>query len=107
MNVKKAAAAIACAAALSLVAAGAMAEENEAKGRELISALGCKGCHQFDGSGGKLGPNLDEVGQRLDEEALRKVITDPKSVNPGTMMPAYDHLKSEEIDALVEFLSNQ
>lgn len=107
MNLKKIIATTTCTAALCLITTGAMASDTEAKGRELINALGCKGCHQFEGSGGNLGPALDEVGERLDEQALKEVITDPKSVNPGTMMPAYGHLKEEEIAAMVDFLSKQ
>lgn len=107
MILKKIIATTTCTAALCLIASGALASDTEAKGRELVNALGCKGCHQLEGSGGKLGPALDEVGARLDEQALHKIITDPKSVNPGTMMPAYGHLKEKEIAALVDFLSKQ
>ncbi len=87
--------------ALLLSSASAFASE---KGRELINSLGCKGCHQWEGSGGSFGPALDGTGARLSEEQIRKVMIDPKAVNPGSVMPSYRHLPEGDLEAIVQTL---
>lgn len=47
----------------------------------------CVACHSVDGSGGKVGPALDAVSSRFDEEHLNAWLSDPQSVKPGTAMP--------------------
>jgi cytochrome c553 len=80
---------------------------DEAQARNLINALGCKGCHRFEGSGGALGPALDGVGKRLTEKQLEAKFLNPKASNPNSMMPAYTHLEKEDLAALIEFLEQQ
>jgi mono/diheme cytochrome c family protein len=69
-------------------------------GRDLVKCLNCQGCHSLAGKGGKLGPNLDGVGQRLTPEAIKKLL-----VLPHDGMPNFAHLKPEELDAVVTYLS--
>jgi cytochrome c2 len=88
------------------LAAPALAAD-EAQARNLINSLGCKGCHSFEGSGGALGPALDEVGKRLDENQLEAKLLQPKASNPNSMMPSYGHLSQDNLAALVEFLHQQ
>ncbi len=38
---------------------------------------------------GTVGPSLAGVGLRLDEDALRALLTDARSLRPGTVMPSY------------------
>lgn len=80
---------------------------DEARGRELLTSLGCKGCHQLEGAGGRIGPALDGIGNRFDAEKLHKQLVDPRSFNANTMMPSYGHVKSEDLQALVDFLAAQ
>lgn len=98
---------MAVASVLCLLASSALAADDEARGRELINSLGCKGCHQIDGAGGKLGPSLDGLGERYSKEEIEKHITEPKSFNPKSMMPSYGHLKEEDLEALVKFLDEK
>lgn len=92
-------------AAICALITAAPAAADEARGRELISSLGCKGCHQFEGSGGTLAPALDGTGERFDAERIRKQLTEPGSLNPNTMMPSYSHLPEEDLKSLVDFLA--
>ena len=68
--------------------------------KDLVKRLSCQGCHALAGQGGKRGPRWDGVGQRLSPEAIRKQL-----VSPQGRMPNFAHLKPEELDAVVAYLS--
>jgi sulfur-oxidizing protein SoxX len=66
------------------------------RGREVFldrDAGHCLLCHQveqLDASfQGNLGPNLSDIGNRLNTAELRERIVDPTRMNPETVMPAY------------------
>lgn len=77
---------------------------------EMISSFGCQACHVVLGSGGKIGPSLDDIGSRLNAEQIRQSIIDPNAVIakgfPSGVMPLnYSEQMSEtQLDALVAFL---
>lgn len=48
----------------------------------------CLGCHQLGDEGGRIGPRLDGIAQRLRPEYVRHLIEDPAHLAPGTIMPA-------------------
>lgn len=75
--------------------------ESSPEARELINAMGCKGCHVIDGSGGTLGPNLDKIGDRLSREELRRQLVDPASA-----MPSFGHLPESELKLLLDYLES-
>jgi len=77
------------------------------RGRSLLNALGCKGCHSFEGSGGTLGPALDDVGKRLDTAGIKAKLLSPRNHNPKSMMPSYSHLPSPDLKLLAAFLAGQ
>lgn len=53
---------------------------NPAQGLALYDGKGdCARCHMINGSGGRLGPDLSLVGQRLDPDELRASLTDPSA----------------------------
>ncbi|HKL48676.1 MAG TPA: c-type cytochrome [Desulfuromonadales bacterium] len=95
------------AACLCLSTATAQADDVESRGRALLNGLGCKACHSFEGQGGRIGPSLDTVGKRLDEDRIRRQLLTPREINPESSMPSYDHLEDWKIDTLVEFLARQ
>jgi len=86
-------------------AAPALASDN-ALGKKLVGSSGCTGCHVVEGNGGKLGPALDGVGKRLDDDKIMQKLLDPKAGNPQSMMPAYGHLSKEELKAIVDYLEH-
>jgi len=73
------------------------------KGTHLFYIKGCEYCHQINGFGGFKGPNLTEVGNRLDLSLIKIRI-----VNGGPDMPSFGGaLSKDEVDALAIFLAAQ
>jgi mono/diheme cytochrome c family protein len=68
--------------------------------QDLVKRLNCHACHALAGQGGKRGPSWDGVGQRLSSEAIKKQLVSPKE-----RMPNFAHLKPEELNAVVDYLS--
>ena len=75
-------------------------QAQEPAGKDLVQRLNCLGCHALAGKGGNRGPSWDGVGKRLAPEAIKKQI-----VSPTGRMPNFAHLKPEELNAVVEYLS--
>ncbi len=48
----------------------------------------CLGCHQLGEEGGRIGPRLDGIAERLRPEYVRDLIENPAHLTPGTIMPA-------------------
>lgn len=48
----------------------------------------CLGCHQLGEDGGRIGPRLDGIADRLRPAYVRALIQDPGHLAPGTLMPA-------------------
>ena len=48
----------------------------------------CLGCHQLGEEGGRIGPRLDGIAERLRPEYIRHLIENPAHLAPGTIMPA-------------------
>ncbi len=59
-----------------------------AKAERLIrERLACLGCHQLDGDGGRIGPDLTDVGSRRSAAFIERMIRDPQGAVPGVVMP--------------------
>ena len=78
-------------------------EELVEKGKQLYTQKKCGLCHTVDGSGGRKGGDLSDVGGKRDAEWLTKYMKDPKSVIPEAKMPAFRGT-DEELNALVAYL---
>ncbi len=73
------------------------------QGVHLFYIKSCQYCHNISGYGGKNGPDLTTVGNRLSEEQLQI-----KIVNGGKNMPAFGGILSkDELNKLVTFLKSQ
>jgi ubiquinol-cytochrome c reductase cytochrome b subunit len=73
------------------------------RGLHLFNIKGCEYCHTIDRYGGKAGPDLTIVGNRLSQPELMIRI-----VNGGTNMPAYGGtLAKDELQDLAAFLAAQ
>jgi mono/diheme cytochrome c family protein len=53
----------------------------------LRDQLPCLGCHTLDGKGGKLAPELSTVRGRRDPAYIARIVADPQTTVPGTLMP--------------------
>lgn len=72
-------------------------------GEALVEQSGCRGCHVIGAGGGTLGPSLNSVFERRDEEWIRVQIRNPKVHNPTTVMPQFGFGR-DQVDAIVEEL---
>jgi mono/diheme cytochrome c family protein len=79
---------------------------NPKNGPALFKRVGCIGCHRLYGGPG--GPDLTQVGQRMDFAAIKKQIEHPKATNPKSLMPgAHDlGLKQSQVDDLAAYLAS-
>lgn len=80
--------------------------ESEAveKGKQLVTAKACVGCHYIGNGGGNVGPRLNGVVQRKGEEFVRRKLADPTFDRQTSMMPNFG-LSEEEIGWIVAYLS--
>jgi ubiquinol-cytochrome c reductase cytochrome b subunit len=88
------------------------AQVPEVSDQERLAAItfstSCAGCHSIAGEGGESAPDLSRVGARRDPAALRRIIEEPSSEYPDTMMPSFaERLTEQQIDALVQYLSRR
>jgi ubiquinol-cytochrome c reductase cytochrome b subunit len=75
------------------------------EGSRLVVSLGCNGCHSINGKGGAVGPDLsDESGRGHSRAWLATQVSDPKSHNPGTIMPSYPTLSDTQLNQIVDYL---
>ena len=49
----------------------------------------CETCHTIMEAGGTVGPVLNQVGRRRSEDWIRRWLTNPQAVKPGTKMPTF------------------
>jgi len=50
-----------------------------ARGTELLKSKGCYQCHRVNGEGGRLGPDLSNIGRTRSVEHLRAALVDPNA----------------------------
>jgi ubiquinol-cytochrome c reductase cytochrome b subunit len=68
----------------------------------------CAGCHKISGEGGESGPDLSNVGARRDAAAIKRIIREPTSEYPDTLMPSFaERLSEQQINALTQYLANR
>jgi ubiquinol-cytochrome c reductase cytochrome b subunit len=73
------------------------------EGARLFHAKGCEFCHAISGYGGKRGPDLTYVGNRLTPQEMTWRI-----LNGGLNMPAFgSDIAPDELNALVAFLESR
>lgn len=92
--------------------AGSAAQE----GLRIFMSNGCATCHTIRGTAadGGVGPDLTHVGSRLslaagtlpmEAESFRRWIGHSRDIKPGTVMPRFEVLGQDKLDALAAYLS--
>jgi len=72
----------------------------ELQGALVLQNMQCRNCHAIGGDGGKRGPDLGEVGARLNRDQLIRQV-----IQGGGNMPAYGkNLSPAQVDALVTYM---
>ncbi|MDD5642621.1 MAG: cytochrome c [Syntrophales bacterium] len=89
---------------LILVVTLAAAPAPKVSGPELAQRLGCWACHSLEGRGGRKSVPLDHIGARLSPKELEGAIKHLRSRRPRGKMPSYAHLRSWEMQTLVDYL---
>ncbi len=75
------------------------------EGQSLFQSIGCVGCHSVNGTGGTIAPDLSNEGRRgRTRDWLTNQITNPKSHNPNTGMPAFSTLSDQQLNQLVDYM---
>ena len=69
----------------------------------LAEQWSCLGCHRLGDDGGRVGPRLDGIAERLRPEYLRSVIGDPAALASGTIMPPSLE-RSDRVDLVASYL---
>jgi len=81
--------------------------EDIAEGIKLFEGLGCFGCHQTKGFGedrnSMIGPDLTEIGSKVNPGWLLEWLKDPKHFRPSTRMPNF-RLEEEDAMAITSYL---
>jgi len=80
--------------------------QTASKGREIYVREGCGKCHNFKGHGGAMAPDLTSVTQRRSKTWIMTQIKNPKSHNPDSRMPDFDHLSIIERYAISQYLKD-
>ena len=88
-----------------LVVSAANLPKEAVHGEELFRSQGCSACHAIGGIGGKIGPDLTQVGSRREKGWIEDQIKNPKSHNPNSIMPSFATLPRENIEDLADYLS--
>ena len=73
------------------------------QGAKVVRSKGCTSCHRIKGVGGDIGPALDGVKARHDDQWLSRWLHDPRSVNPRARMPRLP-MTDDQIKAVIEYL---
>lgn len=81
------------------------ADDPVAAGAQVYKTLRCSMCHKIQGSGGKLGPDLTDVGTRRDAAWLKKYLPNPKGANPKNTMPPVK-AGPDDLSVLIAYLTS-
>jgi len=78
-----------------------------ARAKRIYIQEGCRDCHKVAGvpGGSTIGPDLSKVGREHTAAQIARKITNPKSDNPNSVMPAYK-LNAADLKVLSDWLAS-
>ncbi|MDH4082502.1 MAG: cytochrome c [Nitrospira sp.] len=90
---------------LNLLPVFAQTEEAILRGQNVFKTNKCSVCHSIEGKGGRMGPDLSQVGSRREAAWLHTFLKDPRSVIPQGKQPPFKGTDQER-EELVTYLSS-
>jgi hypothetical protein len=87
--------------------------------KEMMSRLGCTGCHGVDLAGTMQAPPLIDIKENWSKDKLINYLRNPQSFMdgdrfkvyrqryPGAMMPSFNNISVQELGKIAEYLLNQ
>jgi nitric oxide reductase subunit C len=88
-----------------LLASTAALSKQAQQGAALFRSLGCSACHTIRGVGGKVGPDLTDVGSRRTKGWIEQQVRNPKSHFPNSIMPSFTKLSANDMRDLGDYLT--
>ncbi|PWU00134.1 MAG: cytochrome b/b6 domain-containing protein [Terriglobia bacterium] len=79
------------------------APEFMVQGALVYQVNGCSDCHQVNGIGTQIGPNLNGLTRRRSRSWVQEHFLDPAKLSPGSIMPAY-RLNQKDLENLTAYL---
>jgi hypothetical protein len=73
-------------------------------GKEFFKQEGCFDCHSFQGHGGRMGPDLTAVGERLSAWQMHAYVRNPADQNPKARMPARPDVPELHLWSIILYL---
>jgi len=80
--------------------------QTASNGEGIYVREGCGKCHNFKGHGGAMAPDLTSVTQRRSTTWIMTQIKNPRSHDPDSRMPDFDHLSIIERYAISQYLKD-
>ncbi len=77
--------------------------DNIVHGAQIYQEQSCGSCHMVNGVGAKLGPSLNGLATRRDQQWVTKHFANPAAMSPGSIMPPTT-LPPKEMQDLVDYL---
>jgi cytochrome c2 len=75
-------------------------------GQKLFTEYECSACHIINGKGGYVGPQLDDVGNRLEAGWIYSWLRNPLKYKPETIHPDYG-FSDDEARQLAAFMTSK
>jgi mono/diheme cytochrome c family protein len=72
-------------------------------GKKIVEEIGCRGCHQINGSGNSFAPDLSRVGSKVKPDWLFSWVKHPQDYQPKTLMPNF-RLTDEQATHVTAYL---
>ncbi|RJR19899.1 MAG: hypothetical protein C4581_04335 [Nitrospiraceae bacterium] len=59
------------------------------EGKQLVSSLGCLGCHMINGNGSNFAPDFSDIGNKVNHGWLIQFLKAPRAYDPKTIIPDF------------------
>jgi ubiquinol-cytochrome c reductase cytochrome b subunit len=89
------------------VGSGGSLSGSAEEGKKLFHSMACIGCHTINGTGGSVGPDLSDEGEKGRSLSwIKEQIRQPEKHDPDTLMPSFASLSDQKVDNLAAYLES-